>query len=249
MPRYKITVEYDGTPFSGWQRQKDKISVQGTLEDAFERLTGERLTLQVAGRTDAGVHATGQVCHADLQKYYSPFVLVNALNAHLRDLLPNSSISVLDAEEVPSTFHARFSARKRFYLYQILNRRSPPALEENRVHHVPLFLNDIKMQEAASFLLGTHDFSTFRAKDCQALSPLKTLDQFKIQRQGNMVSAWLESKSFLHHQVRNMMGTLILVGLGKWAPQDVLKALEAKDRTKGGPTAPPYGLYLSKVDY
>ncbi len=250
MHRYKITLEYDGTPFVGWQRQKEGLSVQGLLEAAILRLTGISVpSLQVAGRTDAGVHALGQVCHIDLPTYYAPFVLCSAANAHLRHFLPYCAISLLKVEEVSKDFHARFSAQKRSYLYRIFNHRSPPALERNRVHHVPVPLDDIKMQTAANFLIGTHDFSTFRARNCQARSPLKTLERFEIQRKDDALCIWVESKSFLHHQVRNMVGTLLLVGLEKWTPLDVQKALEAKDRTKGGPTAPPYGLYLTKVTY
>ncbi|MBS0185285.1 MAG: tRNA pseudouridine(38-40) synthase TruA [Proteobacteria bacterium] len=250
MHRYKIVLEYDGTPFVGWQRQKEGLSVQGILEEAILRLIGTSFpTLQVAGRTDAGVHALGQVCHVDLPKNYPPFVLCNALNAHLRDLLPYTAISILNTQEVSNEFHARFSAQKRSYLYRIFNHRSPPALERNRVHHVPAHLDEESMQRGANFLLGTHDFSTFRAKECQANSPLKTLDKLEIQRQGDILNIWVESKSFLHHQVRNMVGTLILVGLKKWTPLDVQAALEARDRIKGGPTAPPYGLYLTKVTY
>ncbi len=250
MHRYKITLEYDGGLFVGWQRQKNGTSVQSKLEEAIFRLTGiSSLGLQVAGRTDAGVHAQGQVCHIDLPKYYVPFVLCQGINAHLRKILPHCAISLLTVEEVPTTFHARFSAKKRSYLYRIFNHRAPPALDRNRVHHVPVRLDDSAMQTGANFLIGTHDFSTFRAKNCQALSPLKTLERFEIQRMGDTLSIWVESRSFLHHQVRNMVGTLLLVGLKKWEPNKIQEALDAKNRTKGGPTAPPYGLYLHKVDY
>ena len=249
MARYKLTLEYDGTPFVGWQRQPNGVSVQGTLEEAFYRLLGHTVTLMAAGRTDAGVHATGQVCHVDLDLPRDPFVIRQALNAHLRDLLTQCTISVLKVEEVTDAFHARFSAQKRLYLYRILNRKPPSTLERERALHVFLPLDEKLMQSGANFLKGHHDFTTFRSIQCQAASPFKTLDRLEIQRNGEHLEIWAESKSFLHHQVRNMVGSLVLVGLEKWKPIQIKHALEAKDRTKGGPMAAAHGLYLYHITY
>lgn len=250
MARYKLTVEYDGTSFVGWQRQTNGVSVQGTLEEAFLRFVGYSVTLMVAGRTDAGVHAIAQVCHVDLDRLRDPFVIQQALNAHLRDLSKECTISVLHVEEVPESFHARFSAQKRLYLYRILNRKPPSALERSRALHVFLPLDLERMQMGANFLVGHHDFSTFRSTECQAASPFKTLDRLEVLKADEeYFEIWAESKSFLHHQVRNMVGTLILVGLKKWEPIQIKHALEAKDRTKGGPMAAAHGLYLYKITY
>lgn len=249
MPRYKLTIEYDGTPFVGWQRQPNGLSVQGMLEEAFHRLIGKSVSLMAAGRTDAGVHATAQICHVDLTEPRDPFVIGQALNAHLRDLLLQCTISVLKVEAVPDTFHARFSAQRRLYLYRILNRKPPSALERERALHVFLPLDEQAMQMGADFLVGHHDFSTFRAAECQAASPFKTLERLNIKRSGDNLEIWAESKSFLHHQVRNMVGTLVLVGLKKWEPIQVKQALLAKDRTQGGPMAAAHGLYLHHITY
>jgi tRNA pseudouridine38-40 synthase len=245
MPRYKLVLEYDGTPFVGWQRQENGLSVQEVLEEAIRRFCGEQLTTIVAGRTDAGVHALGQVVHVDLAKEWPVLRVREALNFHL---LPHP-VAVLTAEIVSEQFHARVSAKQRRYLYRILNRRAPPALDGHRVWHVGKPLDAAAMNEAAQTLIGKHDFSTFRASLCQANSPVKTLDRLDIVKQGEEIQVTAVARSFLHHQVRNMVGTLKLVGEGKWSADDVAKALAACDRTKGGPTAPPDGLYLVEVGY
>jgi tRNA pseudouridine38-40 synthase len=245
MPRYKLILEYDGTGLVGWQRQADGASVQQVLETAVERFCGERVSVHGAGRTDAGVHARGQAAHLDLPREASPDVIRNALNHHVKP----AAIAVLDVERVPDTFDARRSARGRVYLYRILNRRPPPALERGRVWHVGPALEAEAMQEAARLLLGRHDFSTFRDSLCQAKSPVKTLDALDVARAGDEIRIEARARSFLHHQVRNMVGTLKLVGAGKWRVGDVARALAARDRRAGGPTAPPEGLYLVEVVY
>jgi tRNA pseudouridine38-40 synthase len=243
--RYRLTLEYDGAPFVGWQRQDNGPSVQGALEAAIEKLSGERVTVTGAGRTDAGVHALGQVAHFDLVKTFEPGKVRDALNYHLRP----DPVSVLDAAEADSEFHARFSATGRHYLFRILNRRSPPALEGGKVWHVSQKLDAEAMHAAAQFLVGQHDFTTFRAAECQAQSPVKTLDQLDVSQRGEEIHIEASARSFLHHQIRSFAGTLKLVGEGKWQPRDVKKALEARDRAACGPVAPPDGLYLVKVDY
>lgn len=243
--RYKITVEYDGTDFLGWQIQKDGLSIQGCLTDALFKLTGEKTDICGSGRTDAGVHALGQVASFDLVKEVSPQTLCDGLNAHIRPL----PISVLSAERVPDDFHARFSAKNRSYLYQVISRRSPLALMRNRAHQVYVPLDISKMQEAAKLLVGKHDFSTFRASECQSKSPVKTLDSVDIVRGNDSFFFYFSALSFLHHQVRNMVGSLLYVGTGKWSVSDFKNALEACDRTKGGPTAPACGLYFMNVAY
>jgi len=245
MPRYRLTLEYDGTPFVGWQRQDNGSSVQGALEDAIEKLSGERVTVTGAGRTDAGVHALGQVAHFDLVKEFEPGKVRDALNYYLR---PNPVV-VLESDAVDGEFHARFSATARHYLFRILNRRSPPALEEGRVWHVSPKLDAEAMHAAAQFLVGQHDFTTFRAAECQAQSPVKTLDRLDVSRRADEIHIEASARSFLHHQIRSFTGTLKLVGEGKWAPRDVADALAAKDRARCGPVSPPDGLYLVKVDY
>ncbi|MBI3445843.1 MAG: tRNA pseudouridine(38-40) synthase TruA [Magnetospirillum sp.] len=245
MPRYRLLVEYDGTPFVGWQRQDNGDSVQAVLERAVARLCGEAVNVYAAGRTDAGVHATGQVVHVDLPKDYPADTVRNALNYHMKP----KPVAVVLAEQVSDEFHARFSATGRSYLYRILNRRAPPALEQRRVWWLPMALDVEAMNEGARRLLGHHDFSTFRASECQANSPMKTLDVLTLTRVGDEIQVVTEARSFLHHQVRNMVGTLRLVGEGKWSPDDIARALAAKDRTKGGPTAPADGLYLTGVRY
>jgi tRNA pseudouridine38-40 synthase len=245
MPRYKLTVEYDGRGLVGWQRQAEGLSVQEILETAIQRFCGKRLTVYGAGRTDAGVHALAQVAHFDLPREKPPEVIRNALNQHVK---PNA-VAVLAAERVADTFDARRSARGRVYRYRILNRRPPPALERGRVWHIGLALDVAAMQAAARLLLGKHDFTTFRDTLCQAKSPVKTLDALDVARAGDEI--WIEARarSFLHHQVRNMVGTLKLVGGGKWEAADVKRALDARDRRAGGPTAPADGLYLVAVLY
>ena len=245
MPRYKLVLEYDGTGLVGWQRQTNGLSVQEILETAVERFCGEHATVHGAGRTDAGVHALGQAAHVDLPKPSDPEVIRGALNHHVRP----HAVGVLAVEPVSEHFNARTSARARHYRYRILNRRAPAVLERDRVWHVGPPLDVEAMQEGARHLLGKHDFSTFRDALCQAKSPVKTLDVLDVARQGEEVAVEARARSFLHHQVRNMVGTLKLVGLGKWSPAHVLRALDARDRRAGGPTAPPQGLYLVEVVY
>ena len=245
MPRYKLTVEYHGGPFRGWQRQDNGPSVQETLETAVFALTGEKTLVQGAGRTDSGVHALAQVAHVDIAKDFPADTVRDALNHHVRP----HPVSILAAETVDEDFHARFSATGRAYLYRILNRRAPAALDDGRVWWQAMALDATAMHEAAQELIGHHDFSTFRASECQAKSPEKTLDRLDVSRVGDEIHIVAEARSFLHHQVRNIVGTLQLVGTGKWRARDVATALKAKDRAAGGPTAPPQGLYLTRVDY
>ncbi len=245
MTRYKLTIEYDGTPFVGWQRQGTGVSVQQVIEEALYRFSQETVTLFGSGRTDAGVHALGQVAHVDLQKETTAYQVMRALNFYLKDL----PVSILGCERVSENFHARFSATMRTYVYKILNRPSKPALERDRVWWVPQALDGEAMQEGARYLVGHHDFSTFRASECQALSPLKTVARVDVIKVGEMIEVWVEAKSFLHHQVRNMVGTLKWVGEGKWTPDRVQAVLHAKDRAQGGPTAPASGLYFVSVLY
>ncbi len=245
MPRYKLTIEYDGGPYVGWQRQEGLRSVQGALEAAAERLCGGPVATVAAGRTDAGVHATGQVAHIDLPRAYPADTVRDALNNYLK----HEAVAVLEAEPVGDDFHARFSATGRAYLYRILNRRAAPALERGRVWWVPRPLDAEAMAAGARHLVGHHDFTTFRDSECQSSSPVKTLDRLDIRRVGDEIHVVAASRSFLHHQVRNMTGTLHLVGLGKWRPDDVARARDACDRRAGGPTAPACGLYLTAVTF
>jgi tRNA pseudouridine38-40 synthase len=245
MARYKLVVEYHGCPFVGWQRQKNGVSVQQVIEEAIFKFSGENVITQVAGRTDAGVHATGQVCHFDLTKDTDVFTVCDAINFHVK---PNP-VSVLSAELVDDEFHARFSATKRLYLYRITNRRAPLAIEKGLSWQVPQQLNTQAMSTAAKILIGHHDFTTFRAVGCQANSPIKTLDHLSVEKDKEMVLVSAQARSFLYHQVRNIVGTLKLVGVEKWSVEDVTEALAAKDRSRGGPTAPACGLYLTKVVY
>ncbi|MFO1122817.1 MAG: tRNA pseudouridine(38-40) synthase TruA [Hyphomicrobiales bacterium] len=245
MPRYRLIVEYDGQPFVGWQYQAAGHAVQGVLEAAVAQINGASATVNGAGRTDAGVHALGQVAHVDLLKTWDPFKLRNALNANVRP----HPVSVLDVTEVDETFHARFSATRRHYLYRILNRRSPPALDRGKVWWLPVDLDAAAMHEAAQVLVGKHDFSTFRAAQCQAQSPVKTLDRFDVSRYGELIELRCDARSFLHNQVRSMVGSLRLVGEGKWRATDLRRALDSCDRARCGPVSPPDGLYLLKVDY
>jgi tRNA pseudouridine38-40 synthase len=245
MPRYRLLIEYDGRDLAGWQVQATAPTVQGVIEKAIENIHGVHARVFGAGRTDAGVHAFGQVAHVDLPRAWDPSVLRNALNGNFRPY----AISVIEIEEVSNDFHARFSATKRRYLYRILNRRAPAALDNGKVWHVAVPLDADAMHEAAQALVGTHDFTTFRASNCQALSPVKTLDVLKVSRYGEDIEIEAASRSFLHNQVRSMVGTLKLVGEGKWQVRDVGKALAAKDRTACGVVAPPFGLYLVSVGY
>jgi tRNA pseudouridine38-40 synthase len=243
--RFRLTIEYDGGAFSGWQRQENHPSIQQALEEAVFRTTGETVLVQGAGRTDAGVHALAQVAHVDVEKEIEAERLKEAINFHLKP----ASIAVLSSEVVTEEFHARFSAIGRAYLYRIVNRRAPLTLDQGRAWLVNTTLDAGAMHDAAQVLLGKHDFSTFRASLCQAQSPVKTLDRLSIHRVGEEIQVIAEARSFLHHQVRNFVGTLRLVGEGKWSKDDLREALEARDRTKGGPTAPPDGLYLTRVSY
>ena len=245
MPRYRLTLEYDGTPFCGWQRQAGDLSVQQVLEEAIERFSGERVGTQAAGRTDAGVHALGQVAHFDLEREWDPFRVREALNYHTKP----HPVAVLTCDAVGKEFEARFSATARHYEYRILNRRARPALDDHRVWHVPVALDAEAMHAAAQLILGKHDFTTFRAAECQAKSPEKTLDVLNVSRQAEMIVITAKARSFLHSQVRSMVGSLKLVGEGKWSPRDFRAALDAHDRARCGPLAPPAGLYLTRVDY
>lgn len=243
--RFRITVEYDGGPFVGWQAQDNGPSVQATIETAITAFSGEDVRITGAGRTDAGVHALGQVAHFDLEKDVDADTVRDALNAHLRP----APVAVLAAEEVPVDFNARFSATGRHYLYRIVNRRPPLTIDAGRAWHVIPKLDAEAMHNAAQRLIGKHNFTTFRSVQCQAKSPLKTLDRLEVVRDGAEVRISASARSFLHHQVRSMVGTLKLVGEGKWTADDVTKSLEARDRQALGLNAPPEGLYLVRVDY
>jgi tRNA pseudouridine38-40 synthase len=245
MPRYRLTLEYDGGPFAGWQRQENGLGVQQVVEEAIVRFCGETVSVIAAGRTDAGVHATGQVIHVDLVREASGRTVRDALNFHLRP----HPVCVLEAEVAAEGFHARFSARERAYRYRILNRRPPPVLERGRVWWVAAPLDASAMHAAAQVLIGRHDFTTFRASLCQAKSPMRTLDVLNVARVGEEIHVTARARSFLHHQVRNMVGTLERVGAGKWSADDVARALAARNRSAGGPTAPAEGLYLESVGY
>ncbi len=245
MPRYKLTIEYDGRPFAGWQRQDNAPSVQQTLEQAFTRFCGETVIVHGAGRTDSGVHATGQVAHVTLTKNRTPFQISEGLNAHLRP----HPVAVLRAEEVGETFEARFDAIKRHYVYRIINRRAPLTLERGQAWQVKKRLDAQAMHEAAQRLVGRHDFSTFRDSQCQANSPLRTLDHMSVTRIGDEIRVEVSALSFLHRQVRSMVGSLEHVGSGKWSAEQLADALAAKDRARCGMVAPPDGLCLTQVDY
>lgn len=245
MPRYRITIEYDGTSFVGWQVQAHGVSVQGALQEAITRFCGESPTVKGAGRTDAGVHALGQVAHFDLAKDWEPFRVREAINFHLK---PHAAV-VLDCARVDDGFDARFSALGRHYLYRILCRSARPVLDAHRVWWLPHDLDHEAMADAALVFIGRHDFTTFRATQCQAKSPLKTLDALGVVRSGPEIRLSVSARSFLHNQVRSMVGSLKLVGEGKWSRGDLAEALQARDRTRCGPVAPAAGLYLSRVDY
>ena len=245
MPRYRITIEYDGSAFSGWQRQAGQASVQGAIEAALLALTGEAVAIRGAGRTDAGVHALGQVAHLDLVRPQSVRTIRDGLNAHLRP----HRVSILAAAEVAETFDARFSATARHYLYRILDRRPPPALDRGRAWHMMRPLDVEAMSDGASMLVGRHDFTTFRASECQAKSPEKTLDRLDVFRVDEELHVEASARSFLHSQVRSMVGSLVKAGLGDWPAARIGAALAARDRTECGPLAPPHGLYLVAVDY
>jgi tRNA pseudouridine38-40 synthase len=245
MPRYKLVVEYDGTPFFGWQYQATGTTVQGVLEQAILAFSGETARIQGAGRTDTGVHATHQVAHVDLARDWSTDTVRDAVNAHAKP----HPVAILSATQVGEDFNARMSARKRHYIYRIVNRRAPLALDANRAWSVKWGLDADLMHEAAQVLVGKHDFTTFRAAECQAASPVKTLDRLDVERLGDDIRVHASARSFLHHQVRSMVGCLQLVGSRRWTIGGLRDALEARDRTRCGPLAPPCGLYLTGVDY
>ncbi|MCJ8507969.1 tRNA pseudouridine(38-40) synthase TruA [Rhizobium lemnae] len=247
MPRYKMVVEYDGTPYVGWQRQENGHSVQAAVEAAILSLTSETVVIRGAGRTDSGVHALGQVIHADLSREWAPFKLRNALNAHL--MMASEKVSIIDVDRVSDDFDARFSALRRHYLYRIISRRAPLAIEAKRAWWVSKDLDHEAMHAAAQMLVGHHDFTTFRSAHCQAPSPIRTLDRLDVTRQGELIEIRASAQSFLHNQIRSFAGTLKLAGEGKMSPQDVRAALEARSRAACGPVAPPEGLYFMQVDY
>lgn len=245
MPRYKLVIEYDGTPFVGWQAQANGRGVQNVIERAISGFSGEVARVQCSGRTDTGVHATGQVAHLDLAKTWRADVVRDAINAHMKD----EPVSVLSAEIVPEGFNARTSAIQRHYLYRILNRRPPPAIDRLRVWHVIAKLDSDAMNEAAQRLLGHHDFTTFRSSDCQANGPMRTLERFAVERDGDEIRIYASARSFLHRQVRSMVGTIAQAGTGRWSAEDVARALAAQSRTACGPVAPAHGLTFIGVDF
>jgi tRNA pseudouridine38-40 synthase len=243
--RWRLTIEYDGSPFMGWQRQEHGPSVQQTLEEALFRMTGEMAAVHAAGRTDAGVHALAMSAHVEIEKTLTEHRLREGLNALVRP----HPISVLSASHVPDDWHARFSCIGRRYLYRILNRRAPPALDRRRAWHIGVPLDVAAMRKGAAFLIGKHDFTTFRSAQCQSDSPVKTLDRLDVVRDGDEIHVEAAARSFLHHQVRSMVGCLALVGRGQWKPDDISKALEARDRSALGFNAPPDGLYFVEAIY
>jgi tRNA pseudouridine38-40 synthase len=243
--RWRLTIEYDGGPFMGWQRQEHGPSVQQTIEQAIHRMTGELATVHAAGRTDAGVHALAMAAHVEIERGLTEHRLREGLNALVRP----HPISVLEVERVAEDWHARFSCVGRRYLYRILNRRAPPALDSGRVWHIAVPLELSAMQEGAATLVGRHDFTTFRSAQCQSESPVKTLDALEVSRVGEEIYVRAAARSFLHHQVRSMVGCLALVGRGQWRPADIRKALEARDRATLGLNAPPHGLYFVEAVY
>ncbi|AGF73971.1 tRNA pseudouridine synthase A [Bartonella australis AUST/NH1] len=247
MPRFKLTLEYDGSNYAGWQRQAGLRTLQSAVEQAIFRFCGQQSTVTAAGRTDAGVHATGQVIHIDFAKNWHAYTVCAALNAHLRQ--QGEDIAVLNAQSVPDGFDARFCATRRYYLFKILNRCAPPALNAKRVWWLPKPLNAEAMHEAAQKLVGRHDFTTFRSSHCQAKSPIRTLERLDIQRKGDEIFLYAQARSFLHHQIRSFVGSLVEVGIGRWTIRDLEAALHAKDRARCGTVSPPSGLYLTKVDY
>lgn len=245
MNRYRLTIEYDGAPYAGWQRQKDQPSVQGALEMAAEAIDGAPVDVYGSGRTDSGVHALAQIAHLDLTKDLRADKVRDALNFHLAE----APITVLDAEIVDDEFHARFDATAREYLYRIIDRRPKLALERGRVWRLPVKMDADAMNAAAQVLVGQHDFTSFRDKQCQSKSPVKTLSELSVSRVGDEIHIKAKARSFLHKQIRSISGTLADVGMGKMSKQDVANALAACDRTQCGPVAPPDGLYLVQVSY
>jgi len=254
MTRYKLVIEYKGTEFAGWQKQPDALGIQTAIEEAIYRFSGQRAKIYAAGRTDAGVHACEQVAHVDFLPFknpMTPFDIAKAINAYLRP----RSVAVISAEPAAEDFHARFHALNKLYRYRILNRSACPTMETGLLWHIKKRLNVEAMQEASTFFVGHHDFTTFRASQCQAKNPVKTLHRLDVIAKpydpygGQDITIETEGRSFLHHQVRNMVGALVLVGEEKWKPEQIKAALSAKDRKAGGPTAPPEGLYLVRIDY
>lgn len=245
MTRWRLTVEYHGGPFMGWQRQDHGPSVQQSIEEALQRMTGEKAAVHAAGRTDAGVHALAMAAHVDIEKPLTPHRLREGLNALVRP----DPVSILAVEEVDEQWHARFSCTGRRYLYRILNRRAPPALDRGRVWHLAVPLDVDAMAESASMLVGRHDFTTFRSVHCQSESPVKTLDTFEVTREADEIRIRAAARSFLHHQVRSMVGCLALVGRGQWRPSHMKTALDARDRAALGLNAPPHGLYFVEAIY
>ena len=245
MPRYKLTIEYDGTPFVGWQRQANGLAVQEVVERALQAISTDPVSIRGAGRTDTGVHARGQVAHADLPREWRPDVLREAVNAHLRPY----PVAVILAENVPETFDARHSAVRRHYEYRLFNRRAPLTLQAQRAWLIKRKLDAGAMHEAAQVLVGRHDFSTFRDSECQADSPVRTLERFEVMKDGDLILMRTAARSFLHRQVRSMVGSLEQVGSGRWTAADLQDALEARDRRRCGTVAPAAGLYLVGVDY
>ncbi|MFK7840309.1 MAG: tRNA pseudouridine(38-40) synthase TruA [Bdellovibrionales bacterium] len=253
MTRYKLTIEYQGTGYYGWQKQPDLPTIQEEIEKAIHAFSGQTVEVTSAGRTDAGVHARGQIAHVDLQDFSKPmdgYAISKAINAHLRP----QPIAIISTEIVEDDFHARFTAKNKLYAYRIINRPSFLTFDQNRAWHIRRPLNTEAMHDAAQLLLGQHDFSTFRDSECQAKNPVRTLDRLDVQSFQTSEGAQeifieAEAMSFLHHMVRNIVGTLTLIGEDKWKPEDIISALNAQDRTKGGPTAPADGLYLVRIDY
>ena len=249
MERYKIHIEYEGTNLVGWQKQKNGISVQEILENALFKLTGEKKIIQGAGRTDAGVHALNQVAHFDIIKKIKTDALRDGLNSHIKNLYKKYKVSVLKCKKVNKDFNARFDAKERTYLYKNLDRRAPPAIQNKKIWHVKKKLDEKLMKKASKTLEGKHDFTSFRSTDCQAKSPIKTINSIKIIRKSSEIEIWIKAKSFLHNQVRVIAGTLMLVGKEKWKTEDVIKALKAKKRGAAGQTAPAWGLFLYSIKY
>lgn len=245
MPRYKLTIEYDGRPFHGWQFQENLPTVQGLIQKAAQKFCGQDTQVEGAGRTDAGVHALGQVAHVDLPRQDTPFRVLSGLNFFLDE----TGICIVEVEEVDSHFHARFSAQRRQYIYRLINRRAPLTVDKGLAWHVKRSLDIDKMSAAAKLLVGIHDFTSFRSIRCQANNPIRLLSRFDLESHGQEIRATVESKAFLHNQVRIMMGSVKMVGEGRWTLDDLQRALDAKDRTQGGVTAPPDGLYFSKIFY
>lgn len=247
MTKYLLEIEYVGTNYSGWQIQDTAPSIEEALENAIEKFCGEKTLVYSSGRTDAGVHAIKMPAHIELSKEYDPYKILMGTNFHLKDA--GHTISILNVQKVDEDFHARFSCKKRHYIYKILNRPTRPVIMENRAWWIYNELDVDFMNEVAQYLLGRHDFSTFRASECQAKSPIKTLDEIRFEKKGEEIDMFVSAQSFLHHQVRNMVGTLVLVGKHKWTKQDFIDAFNACDRRRGGPTAPACGLYFDYAEY